>query len=475
MLQGKSIGRPPGVSTLVPVLAGTSRCCYEGDEAESEQRRVPSEKRGERDSVYFRTSKGSEKNWKSLSRGRVDSFSLFFSFLSLPGPQMQPTLLSMSASFFTAVVFSQLELLLVVVSSAAAFLSQLKSKLFGVSFFLCERVPVVSLAEPLSCLLSPCIPCADHCGSPLSLCLVSVATLGKMRHFRAGADAAKSLQTYLRLPGSRSARRCMMTESGSLPTCCAVSSIKTSASNSSSGSRSSRVPPSISPSFSLQRDFSRLHSRASSSTQSHSSHPNLEGSFASFGQHLDKCRATPAFSPSERSREDPLLSAFDPGRGVLGASFCLSTGHLRRQDLPNSSASLRRPWCSFSSSPSTSARPHLASGRRLLASALRHPRHFFETLPSSFSSSIGKNPLTLPALPCYRLSSSPRHTLSPFVGGLEPRETSGVSSFLTNPLHERPRRFFSSAHSRRTTEAFWLRNHMGIVIVPHQTAYVVER
>nr|AAU00741.1 stomatin-like protein [Toxoplasma gondii] len=40
------------------------------------------------------------------------------------------------------------------------------------------------------------------------------------------------------------------------------------------------------------------------------------------------------------------------------------------------------------------------------------------------------------------------------------------------PTH---RCFSSTASSRRTTEAFWVRNHLGVVTVPHQTAYVVER
>ncbi|PFH33766.1 SPFH domain / Band 7 family protein [Besnoitia besnoiti] len=37
------------------------------------------------------------------------------------------------------------------------------------------------------------------------------------------------------------------------------------------------------------------------------------------------------------------------------------------------------------------------------------------------------------------------------------------------------RSFSGTASSRRTTDAFWVRNHMGVVIVPHQTAYIVER
>lgn len=37
------------------------------------------------------------------------------------------------------------------------------------------------------------------------------------------------------------------------------------------------------------------------------------------------------------------------------------------------------------------------------------------------------------------------------------------------------RRAFSTASSRRTTDKFWLRRHVGLVVVPHQTAYVVER
>ncbi|KYK69157.1 SPFH domain / Band 7 family protein [Toxoplasma gondii TgCatPRC2] len=90
------------------------------------------------------------------------------------------------------------------------------------------------------------------------------------------------------------------------------------------------------------------------------------------------------------------------------------------------------------------------------------------------SSALSSASTSSPSFPssrsvCQRLAASlSSRAHSSLMAGR--RETAEARFRL--PTH---RGFSSTASSRRTTEAFWVRNHMGVVTVPHQTAYVVER
>ncbi|KFG36199.1 SPFH domain / Band 7 family protein [Toxoplasma gondii p89] len=90
------------------------------------------------------------------------------------------------------------------------------------------------------------------------------------------------------------------------------------------------------------------------------------------------------------------------------------------------------------------------------------------------SSALSSASTSSPSFPssrsvCQRLAASlSSRAHSSLMAGR--RETAEARFRL--PTH---RGFSSTASSRRTTEAFWVRNHLGVVTVPHQTAYVVER
>ncbi|KEP63094.1 UNVERIFIED_CONTAM: SPFH domain / Band 7 family protein [Hammondia hammondi] len=87
--------------------------------------------------------------------------------------------------------------------------------------------------------------------------------------------------------------------------------------------------------------------------------------------------------------------------------------------------------------------------------------------PSSANTAASSSPSSRSM--CQRLAAS---LSSRAHGGLVAGRHETADARFLLPTH---RGFFSTASSRRTTEAFWVRNHMGVVTVPHQTAYVVER
>ncbi|PHJ25149.1 spfh domain band 7 family protein [Cystoisospora suis] len=293
------------------------------------------------------------------------------------------------------------------------------------------------------------------------------ATSGRMPYFCRGERAVKSFQRHQRLRKS-STTKLVTGGKESAPTSYAVPPMRNSVTNpESTGSSSNRCSSGF-PDLLLRGQLPLRYLPTSSSSQSHTSSQHSRACFF-FGTPPPLCHCgKTSFSKSFTcNQEDTHPFHFDSSHASRSSGFTQCTGHWEVFSMAAS------PGCFyplFSSLSMTPLSRRQGGGRALVSTSTESP--YYGTSLMSFSSSVGK---ATSGLSSPSFLSPSQHRLSFLSSRFHTGKTDGCPSFLSNFVDGSARRLFSSAHSRRTTDAFWLRNHMGVVIVPHQTAYVVER